>query len=1428
MSSLESASEKLRGSRQIECCGVEVPPRLESGDGDCKPCAGQCSCGSKNSQAERMVMRATIAAFKTSARQISAAAARKSRGSPYPSTTPGQESQTEIDSRADTCVLGANFTAVSFTGQTCDVTPFKESYEPERDVPIASAATAFDNPETGETVMLMVNEGLWFGDTMSHSLLNPNQCRLHGIDLCDDPFDKYRSLGIVDPDTNLNVPFTFEQCAVGFTSRAPTPEEIEEARRSGRLLVLTSDEPWDPSTATISNVRIAARSKEEENLHEYDVLLRECSAIYTEKSMLTRMISNVNVFSYTDQTIKEELRKNRAQEVVTETRHTTVTAEQLARKWGIGIEAAKATLKATTQYGVRHAIHPLSRRYRTDIMLSHLRRLATTVFTDTMFGKIKSLKGNTCGQIFSAGKFVHFEPMVRKSSAGDKLNCFFHEVGVPERLVFDGAKEQCGPESEFMKSVRREHIDWRVTEPYAHWQNKAEGQIREVRKKWRRMKAKMNVPARLWDYGVAHACRIMNLTARGPDFRTGYEEMLGETPDISEYVDFEFYDWVTYWDVPGEEDNPKLGRWLGVSNRVGSRMCYWVLPITGEPISRSAVQNVPREERQQQEMKDRMNAYTEAIDRIMNDPAHQLNNDEPFYIDDIDDEEEEMEPVVKWEEDADIYPTPDTYDEYIGMRVFLPQDDGKIAGTVTKRLRGDDGRPIGRRNDNPILDTRKYEVQLSDGTTEEFYANSIAENMFAQVDSEGHEYELLEDIVDHKKDGSAIGIEDGYFTTRSGRKRRKRTTRGWKLLVQWKTGTTDWIPLSQLKESNPIETAEYAKSNKLEEEPAFAWWINDVLRKRNRIISKVKSRYWKQTHKFGIELPKTVAEAYAIDKKTGTNHWTKAIEKEMSKIRGMDAFERYDKATVEDLRSGKAKLPGFTEIGCHMIFDVKMDGKFTRKARLVANGNETKDISPAMTYSTVVSRESVRIAFLHAALNDLDVLGCDVSNAYLNAPCREKLWYCAGPEFGSEEGTVMILRRAVYGTKAAGKSWRTMLAQTIEDMGYVNTIVDPDVYRRPATKPNGYKYYEMLLVYVDDILVVSGDPYDTMDKIGQKYDLKDTVKPPDRYLGANIMRWNLRDGREVWAMSGKDYVKNSVQVVKDMLHEDGLSLKVGKPADRPMPKTYHPELDVSPLLEGDLCSRYHQLIGMLRWAVELGRIDILLEVSLMSSYLASPREGHLEMVYNIFAYIGKHEESQIVLDDYAPEMNEEAFERTDWSESIYGDVSEEIPPNAPEPRGKAVTMTCFVDANHAGEHSTRRSHTGFLIFLNNAPIDWYSKKQNTVESSTFGSEFVAMRIAVERIKALRIKLRMFGIPIDGPTNVLGDNESVVNAASKIEAKLNKKHNAICFHAVREASAAGFVRVGWEPTESNLADLFTKMLPTDQRRKLMSCIFTKGM
>jgi hypothetical protein len=125
-------------------------------------------------------------------------------------------------------------------------------------------------------------------------------------------------------------------------------------------------------------------------------------------------------------------------------------------------------------------------------------------------------------------------------------------------------------------------------------------------------------------------------------------------------------------------------------------------------------------------------------------------------------------------------------------------------------------------------------------------------------------------------------------------------------------------------------------------------------------------------------------------------------------------------------------------------------------------------------------------------------------------------------------------------------------------------------------------------------------------------------------------------------------------------------------------------------------------------------------VSLMSRYLVSAREGHLQQLFHVFAYLKQNDRSTMVFDDTEPSYDPRRFATQDWSK-YYPDAKEAIPENMPEPRGKPVMMTCFVDADHAGCQVTRRSHTGVILYINRAPIIWYSKRQNTVESSTFGS-----------------------------------------------------------------------------------------------------------
>jgi hypothetical protein len=213
------------------------------------------------------------------------------------------------------------------------------------------------------------------------------------------------------------------------------------------------------------------------------------------------------------------------------------------------------------------------------------------------------------------------------------------------------------------------------------------------------------------------------------------------------------------------------------------------------------------------------------------------------------------------------------------------------------------------------------------------------------VDADGRKFILMKEIMDHRLDGSAVPVDDAYYVDPNGQRTRRMTTKGWKLLVEWKDGSMDCLPLKDLKESYPVQVTEYTIGNKIAEQPAFAWWVSYVLRKQERIIQKVKSRYWKRTHKYGVELPKSLKQVHAIDRNTGTRFWTEAIEKEMKNV--LPAFE---------FRDDDVMPLGFKKIDCHMVFDVKLD--LVHKARFVAGGHQT-DPQKESVYSSVISRDSV-------------------------------------------------------------------------------------------------------------------------------------------------------------------------------------------------------------------------------------------------------------------------------------------------------------------------------------------------------------------------------------------------------------------------------------------------------------------------------------
>jgi hypothetical protein len=234
----------------------------------------------------------------------------------------------------------------------------------------------------------------------------------------------------------------------------------------------------------------------------------------------------------------------------------------------------------------------------------------------------------------------------------------------------------------------------------------------------------------------------------------------------------------------------------------------------------------------------------------------------------------------------------------------------------------------------------------------------------------------------------------------------------------------------------------------------------------------------------------------------------------------------------------------------------------------------------------------------------------------------------------------------------------------------------------------------------------------------------------------------------------------------------------GKLASSPLEENDHLEMDDSPFLGQDETQQFQSLIGAMQWAVSIGRLDIATAVMSLSSFCAMPRRGHLERAKRIYGYLRKMEEARIRVLTNEPDYSDYQDPEYNWSSSVYGDVKEIIPLDILEPKGKYITLSHYFDMNLYHDMVTGRSITAILHFLNQTLMDWYSKKQATVETATFGSEFIAARTTIDQIIDLQMTLCYLGIPIREKSYVFGDNKTVIDASLTPHAKLHKRCSII--------------------------------------------------
>ena len=361
-------------------------------------------------------------------------------------------------------------------------------------------------------------------------------------------------------------------------------------------------------------------------------------------------------------------------------------------------------------------------------------------------------------------------------------------------------------------------------------------------------------------------------------------------------------------------------------------------------------------------------------------------------------------------------------------------------------------------------------------------------------------------------------------------------------------------------------------------------------------------------------------------------------------------------------------------------------------------------------------------------------------------------------------------------------------------MGFFQCKADPEVWMRDKGD-----HYEYVSVFVDDLEVASKDPESIMKMLTDDYKFKlKGTGPLEFYLGCGFHH----DSHGTLCQNPRKYIEKMLTNF-----EKTFGYKA-REYTSPLEKGDHPEIDTSELLDAEGIKDFQSLIGQCQWAVSIGRFDIMTAVMTLSSFRAAPRRGHLERACRIVGYLSKMKHGMIRYRVDLPDYSDLPDTIGKWDLTAYHGATELLPHDMPEPKGKSVNTTSYVDANLYHNLLDGCSVTGILHFINQTPIDWYSKKQGTVETSTYGSEFVAARTGTEQKMDIRTTLRYFGVPV-GKSVMFGDNKSVLDSSTIPHSKLTKRHTALSYHRVREAVAAKVLSFFHIPGKDNPADVLSK-------------------
>ena len=1171
---------------------------------------------------------------------------------------------------------------------------------------------------------------------------------------------------IQTPDGYL-IPLSFTNGLAYMKMRPYTDKEWIELPH----VILTSDTEWDPSVY----------DDDSNNLYDLDPPPTiDYDIEYSSQHPI--MVSHVQTHSHT---IVHELQIDSSASIVTPVPRNY----ELMRKYflNVSLNVVKKTFESTTQYARSGWItQHIYDTHKAPFPALNVRRRNECVATDTIFADTPAIfSGVTAAQIFvgvSTG-FVDVFPLANDGQFASTLMDVIRKSGAMDVLISDRAQMEI---SNKVKDILRHLIidDWQSEAHYQH-QNAAERRYKHIKRNVQNMLNISGATASCWLLCLEYVVYVMNrMATKSLSWRTPYESLTGITPDISVIYRFLFYDKIYFRNTNSRgdshsfpsESNERLGRFVGFSTHVGHGMTYKILTSdTQQIIYRSRIRL----------------ASIQPNLRIDPPPSTTVSDTLPV-IDSIPHQQPDMPPILESDRDR-------TTESFRPMAVIDPDD---LIGRTYITSPADDG------SQHRIKIVEKLDVLADE-------MNSMPEMQRFRATNDK---ETIEEIVTYNQILQRLEKDDGELgewkfksiTSHDGPLNQSSTKYNgskWNVRVEWENGEITWEPLGIIAKSDPITCAIYAKENGLLDTPG---WIQfkKLARRQKKLIrmvnqAKLKSFRHSPIYKFGVQVPRNHAEAMELDKRDGGTFWADAESKELNQI------DEYN--TFTDLGKG-ARPDSHRKIKVHMVYDVKPD--LRRKARLVAGGHLTPTPIHSV-YSSVVSLRGLKISLFLAELNKLEAWVTDVGNAYLEAYTEEKLYIVAGPEFREREGHTLVITKALYGLKSSGLRWWEKLSEILNDLGFTASRAEDDIWMRDKQS-----HYEYIVRYVDDLLIVSSNPKAITDTLESKFKLKLKNTGPIKYhLGSDFDRDS--DDRTL-LMSPTKYITRMLDNYMRMFGT------LPKEVITPLIKGDHPELDATSELDVDGVKKYQSLIGALQWVVTLGRLDIAVAVMTLSSFRAAPREGHLERAKRIYGYLRKMKHAAIRFRTGLPDYSSIPDEEYDWEKSIYGNMEESLPHDAPKAYGPPVIMTTYVDANLCHDFVTGRSVTGIIHLLNQTIVHYLSKKQPLVETATYGSEYMAARIATEQIMDLRNTLRYLGVNLVGPTYMFGDNKTVVDSSCKPKSKLHKRHVLLSYHRVREAIAAKVIKFVFIDGNLNPADILSKLWGYQQiKTRLKAMLFWKG-